>query len=296
MLRRLGCALPAVVVALGLTWVLLDALPGDVCETFRPPDMDSDAYAAMRTAWGCDTTGLARLLGLRGALLAAPTEVGPALSASLALTVPALVFANLGGLVLGAAQAGDSRRDRVLTLLASFGWSVPLFLVAYLARELVTATHLPLPILARSPVGDTGVVDAIHRALLPILVLSVPLLVHHARYYRAVFAVERHRPHLRAARARGLPPGRIRVHHLARNLLPTVCTRVGLDFAWLVPGAVLVERAFWFPGAGLLLVDAAGEPRMAVVLTIVAAAATFTALGAALGEGAAALVDPRLRT
>mgnify|MGYP003350628516 CR=1 FL=1 len=97
-----------------------------------------------------------------------------------------------------------------------------------------------------------------------------------------------------AARARGLDPRRIRAH-VGRNVLPTVLTRVGLDFSWLIPGAVIVERAFWYPGLGSLLVTAAMEPRLGTVLAIVALAACTTVAGAVLGEAGAALVDPRLR-
>jgi peptide/nickel transport system permease protein len=63
-------------------------------------------------------------------------------------------------------------------------------------------------------------------------------------------------PFLQTARAKGLPPRRIRYVHAARNALPPMITRFGLRLAFMVTGALVVETIHSYPGLGTLLFNA----------------------------------------
>ena len=98
------------------------------------------------------------------------------------------------------------------------------------------------------------------------------------------------------ARAKGVSPLRVMLHHVLRNALVPVLVLVGLSLPALFSGAVFVEAVFAWPGVGRVLVDAVHARDYPVVLAAATVSAVLVVLGNLLADGLAACVDPRIRS
>jgi peptide/nickel transport system permease protein len=101
--------------------------------------------------------------------------------------------------------------------------------------------------------------------------------------------------HVRTARAKGLPGGRIVWHHVLRNALPPVVTLIGLSLPTLVAGAVVTETVFGWPGMGRLAMESIYAFDLPMLLGIVLVAAITVQVGNLGAELVVARLDPRLR-
>jgi len=101
-------------------------------------------------------------------------------------------------------------------------------------------------------------------------------------------------PYIQTARAKGLPPARVRYAHAARNALLPVVTRFGLRLAFMVTGAVVVERIYAYPGVGTLLFNAIQARDLPVIQNVVLMSSLMV-LGVIMTlEWAYRIVDPRI--
>jgi peptide/nickel transport system permease protein len=100
--------------------------------------------------------------------------------------------------------------------------------------------------------------------------------------------------YVETARAKGLPPRRVRYAHAARNALLPLVTRFGLRLAFMVTGALVIERIYSYPGLGTLLFNAIQARDLPVIQAVVLASSVLV-LGAILAlECLYRLIDPRI--
>jgi glutathione transport system permease protein len=76
-----------------------------------------------------------------------------------------------------------------------------------------------------------------------------------ARFTRSAFVEVIAAEYVRTARAKGVPEQGVIWKHTFRNALIPVITLTGLQFGFLLGGAIVVETVFAWPGLGRLLVD-----------------------------------------
>ena len=93
-------------------------------------------------------------------------------------------------------------------------------------------------------------VDAARHLVLPAVVLALYNIGLLTRYTRTAVLDVVHNDYIRAARAKGLSGSRVVLRHVLRAALPSVITVIGLAFANVMTGAVLVENIFAWPGIG----------------------------------------------
>lgn len=139
------------------------------------------------------------------------------------------------------------------------------------------------------------VLDVLRHLALPLATLLLAWFPGNFLLARASMVLVLGHAFLDTARAKGLPPIRIRYAHAARNVLLPMATRFGLRFALMVTGALVVETIFSYPGLGTLLFNAIGARDLPLIQGIV----LFSAL-AVLGvnlllEGVYGHLDPRVR-
>lgn len=102
-------------------------------------------------------------------------------------------------------------------------------------------------------------------------------------------------PYITTARAKGLPPTRVRYAHSARNALLPLVTRLGLRMAFMITGALVVETIFSYPGLGTLLYNAIGNRDLPLIQGVVLASAlVFLGLNLAL-DMVYRRLDPRIK-
>jgi peptide/nickel transport system permease protein len=115
------------------------------------------------------------------------------------------------------------------------------------------------------------------------------------RFYRTVFVEETGRDYVRTARAKGCGDGRIMAHHVLRNAMIPILTRVVVAIPFLFMGSLLLEPFFGIPGLGSMTVDAIHGNDFATLRTMVFIGALLFVLGQIATDIGYTLVDPRVR-
>lgn len=170
--------------------------------------------------------------------------------------------------------------------LTNLGLALPSIILAPLA-VLVFAV-----ILGWLPVGGTG--GPAHYVLPPVA-LALPFTAAIARLTRGSVAETMVEPHVRTARAKGLPTRRIlRRHVLPLALLPVV-SFLGPAAAALLTGSVVIEQVFDLPGIGRYFVQGALNRDYTLVMGVVIVYAGLILLFNLLVDLAYARLDPRIR-
>ncbi len=190
---------------------------------------------------------------------------------------------------LGVVLAVNARKRwaKAVSALLVAAWSVPSFWLAVIGLMLFASPRffnwLPVQGLA-----DGGFI-------LPVLCLTWPTLVVATRQVRSAMQEALGQDYVKAARARGIPEGRVIWRHALRNSLLPVVTMLGLHLPHLVGGSVVIERIFGIPGMGLLAFEAIGTrdyPTVMGVATVMALATMASMLVVDLAYG---FIDPRIR-
>jgi len=218
------------------------------------------------------------------------------LGVTLPLTLFAMILSTLIGLPLGilAARRRGSLADTGLMVLAQLGVAVPNFWFGMLLVLLFSVTLRWLPPGGFVPWGDNPI-GAFNSLILPAFALALPQAAILARVTRTALVDVQSADFIRTARAKGLTMSEAIWRHGVRNALLPVLTILGLQFAYLVAGTVIVENVFYLPGLGRLIFDAISARdlilvRSAVIILVLAVIGTMF-----LTDLAYAWVDPRLR-
>ena len=210
------------------------------------------------------------------------------LPATIELAVAAMLLATVFGVVLGviAAVRPYSIWDNLSSFLAISGVSMPTFWLGLMLILIFSVT------LRWFPVSGRG---GLRHLVLPALTLAATSSAIIARQTRSDMLEVLHQDYVRTARAKGLTEQGVVFRHALRNALIPTTTVVGLQFGYLLGGAVITETVFAWPGVGRLLVDGIKFRDFPVVQATVLVLATifvFVNLGVDLLYMA---LDPRIK-
>ena len=134
----------------------------------------------------------------------------------------------------------------------------------------------------------------LHRAILPVMALALPVLASLARIVRASMVEVMRQDYIRTARAKGLPEHTVVTVHALRNALLPFLTSFGVMAGYLFGGSVVVEQVFALPGLGRLMVGAIAERNYPLVqASILLATLSFVVINT-LVDLLYAAVDPRI--
>jgi peptide/nickel transport system permease protein len=145
--------------------------------------------------------------------------------------------------------------DRALMGFSVMGFSVPVFVLAYLLIWLVSLKLGWLPVQGYARFSD-GVFNFLRHLILPAVTLSVIYIALIARVTRASVLEALGEDYIRTARAKGLPEMRVLVRHALANAAVPIATVIGIGVAILIGGVVVTESVYAIPGLGRLTVDA----------------------------------------
>jgi peptide/nickel transport system permease protein len=263
--RRVLYALP---IAFGVSIVvfsLIHLAPGDPLSAVIG-EADASLIAEMRAAFGYDKPLYVQYFiwlgnvvsGEFGYSLRSGQPVLNALLPAAANTMTLGVLASLFGFSLGivagmfAGYNYGTWLDKAVSSAAITGVSMPHY---WLAIILVIVFSVELGWLPAMGLGDASSLfslEALEHMILPAVALcAIPCAIV-ARTTRACVMEILNMEFVEALRARGLTEGRILLH-VTRNALPTVLAVMGIQFAHLLAGSILVETVFSWPGTGYLL-------------------------------------------
>jgi len=307
-LRRLIGFAVTLLLAAAVIFLLLDLLPGDPARFILGINASAEAVAALRTQLGLDAPAHERFLGwvwgmLHGDFGVSVTQRAPVaaliaerLAVTLPLTLIAMAISMAVGLPIGilAARRRGKATDTALMVLAQTGVAIPNFWFGMLLTLLFAVTLRWLPPGGFTPWQEDGWA-ALRGLIMPGLALALPQASILARVMRTALVDVTGQDFIRTARAKGMTLGEAVWRHGVRNAFLPVLTILGLQFAFLIAGTIIVENVFYLPGLGRLIFTAISERDLVLVrgaTIVLVLAVTLTMLLVDLAYG---LVDPRLR-
>jgi len=311
--RRVAGTLALLGVVVVLTFLLLSAAPGDTALALAGASgADPEYLALLRERLGIDAPlpyqiG-AYLLGvLQGDLGFSTVQGQPVvdvvvgrLPATLLLAGSALVFAGVGGVLLGvvAAARRGIRLDGAISVGSLIAFSLPVFWLGQLMVGLFAVRLGLLPAGGMTSAERMGglerALDVWRHLLLPATALGSLLLALVLRTTRAAMIEALGEDYVTAARGRGIREPAVLLRHALRNALRPVITVITAEVALVLTGAVLVERVFAWPGLGTLLLDSVLTRDTPTLVGILLLSAFVVAVVNLLGDLLYMRVDPRV--
>jgi peptide/nickel transport system permease protein len=230
-------------------------------------------------------------------------EIKSGLPRTMALAIGAALIWMFFGVALGmyGARHPDGLRDRVLTILALVGISMPVFWIGalmnhYLGFELTQALGFELfPNGGYVPFAENPL-EWSHHLILPWIALSILFIGVYSQVLRSNLLETSNEDFVRTARAKGLSSRRVLFKHVLRNSLIPVVTLWGLDFAVVIGGgAILTETVFDLQGVGQYSAEAIGQLDVPPILAVTMLGAFFVVIVNAVVDIVYAFLDPRIR-
>lgn len=301
-LIRLAASIPTLLVLATLTFVLLHLAPGGPFDSERvlPPEI----LAALERSYHLDEPvwkQFGRYIGglFTGDLGASYEYADRSVGSLIAEGAP--VSFLIGTLAMGLALAAGGtvgvlaalRRgrftDRALMAFAVGGLSIPVYVVAPL-MVLVFAVGL-----GWLPAGGWEAGRA-SDLVLPVIALALPQAAVIARLTRGAMLESLGAPHVRTARAKGLPPRDVVLRHALRPALMPVLSYLGPALAGIVTGSVVIEQIFGVPGIGRHFVQAALNRDYPLVMGVVLFYGALIVVFNFVVDILYGVLDPRVRT
>ncbi|MBP6418208.1 MAG: ABC transporter permease [Giesbergeria sp.] len=312
LLRRFATLLLTLLCASGVVFVVLDVLPGNAAQVLLGPDAAPEAVAELAVQLGLDQPPLQRygqwlaglLRGDWGDSYAYGSPVRELIGERLWLTVPlallAMALATVLALSAGIYAAAHHRKggDIGVMVLAQIGIAIPNFWFAILLI-LLFSVQLQWFSAGGFPgwsEGDGGGVWPALKALaLPALSLAVVQAAILARITRSAVLDVLREDFVRTARAKGLSRRAALWRHVLRNALIPVVTVMGLQFANLLAGTIVVENVFYLPGLGRLIFQSIANRDLIVVRNCVMLLAAMVVAVNFVVDVLYAAIDPRVQ-
>ena len=268
-----------------------------------------DAVAALREQMGLNHGLLSRYVSWLGGMLTLDfgrsyTYSVPVIdliaeraAVSLPLAVIALLLSTVIAIPVGVFAAARRGRpaDTVAMAASQVGVAVPNFWFALLLVY-VFAVWLRLVPAGGFPGWSAGAWPALKALALPAIALALPQAAILARVTRAALIEVLGEDFVRTARAKGLPRSAVLWRHALRNAMLPVITILGLQFAFLIAGTVIIENVFYLPGLGRLAFQAINQRDLIVVESVVMLLVATVVVVNLLVDISYAVVDPRLRS
>ncbi|WGH79690.1 ABC transporter permease [Jannaschia ovalis] len=311
MLRALGRRALSLILSLAVAslviFVMLQAVPGDPAAFMLGLNAQPETVAALRAELGLEgplparyldwvggmLTGdfgqsytyrvpVARLVADRIGVSAPLAAYALALTVLIALPVGLIAAAKRGGPadwgIMGATQLGIA--------IPNFWFAMLLVFVFAVTLRWVGAGGFP---------GWDDPLAALGALTLPAIALALPQASILARVLRSALLDVLDQDYIRTARAKGLSRRATVIRHALRNALIPVLTILGLQFSFLLAGAIIIENVFFLPGLGRLIFQGITQRDLIVVQSVTMLLVAAVILVTFLVELAYTLADPRLR-
>lgn len=306
--RRSGSLLATLVVASIVVFVVIEVVPGDPASFMLGMNAQPETVAALRSELGLDQSKIARYIQwvsgmLRGNFGQSYTYrtpvadmIGDRLWISLPLAVYALTLSTLIALPAGIYAASRRARaaDSIVMGFTQLGIAVPNFWFALLL-VLFFAVNLGWFSAGGFAGWDAGVWPAMKSLTLPAVSLALPQAAILTRVMRSSLLDILHEDYIRTARAKGLSERQALIRHALRNAMIPVLTIIGLQFSFLIAGAIIIENVFYLPGLGRLIFQSIAQRDLIVVESVVMLLVFAVVMVTFMVDVAYAWVDPRLR-
>ncbi|KFI33976.1 peptide ABC transporter [Haematobacter missouriensis] len=307
-LSRITSLLLSLIVASVAIFAVIESVPGDPATFMLGMNAEPDTVAALRREMDLDRPVAERYLrwiagmatGDFGTSYTYRVPVGELIGQRVAVSFPlalyALVLSVLIGLPAGllAASRRGSVTDWSVMGVTQLGIAVPNFWFAMLLVLLFSITLRWFPS-GGFPGWSAGPWPVVKSLTLPAIALALPQASILARVMRSALIETLGQDYIRTARAKGLSLRRAILGHALRNALIPVLTILGLQFSFLLAGAIIIENVFYLPGLGRLIFQGITQRDLIVVRSAVMLLVFTVIVVNFLTDLAYMFIDPRLR-
>jgi peptide/nickel transport system permease protein len=308
-LLEIGLTLLGVAV---LVFVTLRVLPGDQITAslgVEAGDMSDAQLAALRAYYGMDQPLHLQFLSWLGSVLTGnlgyDRDTGRSVLdmtlSALPITFELAILATVVGLAIGiplallSASKPDSARDAIAQTVGLAALAIPSFLLGSLLLAYVSKLFRYNP----NSLGFARLTDDpwlnLQQLMFPAIVLGFGLAAPIMRTARTALLEVQSQDFVRTARGKGVSPGRIRTRHVLRAALIPIVTMTGIQFGYLLGGAIVVEQIFSVPGLGRQVLLGIQQKEFAVVQSTVLVIALLFVLVNLATDWIYRIVDPRVR-
>jgi len=306
--RRLGATFIVMAVVALVVFSLLFLTPGDPAAVIAGDIATDDEIKQIRAKLGLDEPFLVQFGGwvwrlLHGDLgtsiftnLPVATLIAQRVQPTVSLTLCTLLVAVLIAVPLGvvaAAKAG-TWADRFVMGFSVLGFSVPVFVLAYLLIIVFSVRLEWLPVQGYRPLTE-GIGPWLSHLILPSIALGTVYMALIARITRAAMLDVLSQDYIRTANAKGLAPRAVLTRHALKNAGVPIVTVIGIGIALLISGAIVTETVFAIPGIGRLTVDAILRRDYPIIQGVILLFSAVYVLINLLVDLSYRLFDPRIR-
>ena len=307
-IRRILATIPVMAVVAIFVFALLYLSPGDPAAIIAGDTATVDDIARIRAKLGLDQPfyiqfgdwiwrllqgdlGISIFTNLPVAKLI-EQRLEPTVALSLATLIVSVVAAIPMG-VLAAWRAG-SWIDRLVMVFAVLGFSVPVFVLAYMLIYVFAIRLDLLPVQGYVSITQ-GFWPFLSHIILPSIALGMIYAALIARITRASMLDVLAQDYIRTAQAKGLANQQVLIGHALKNAAVPIATIIGIGVALLISGVVVTETVFAIPGLGRLTVDAILRRDYPIIQGIILVFSGAYVLVNLLVDLSYTLIDPRIR-
>ena len=303
-IKRIGIAIPTLLILIAVTFYLMHAAPGGPFTSERP--LPAQVLANIEAKYGLDqplsTQYFIYLRNLsRGDFGISFTQENREVNdiirehfpVSAILGILAIVFAATGGVLFGALTALYRNRlpDYIIMILVILGISVPSFVIAAMSQLMLVGINN----MAGSTILPVAGWGTILHMLVPALVLGLGTMAYLTRLMRSSMLEIIGSDYIRTAKSKGVPPPRIFAKHQLRNAILPVVTVLGPSIAAITTGGFVVELVFAIPGLGRYFVQAVQQLDYTVIMGTTVFYGAFLVFMVILVDILYGFIDPRVR-
>ena len=308
LLRRTISFILTLFVVSAVVFAVMNILPGDPALTILGLDATEDALAALREELSLNDPIMLRYLhwvwdALRGDFgishsfrVPVADLVAERLPLTISLAFSGMLLTIILALALGISAAANHRMsgDWGVMFLSQLGIALPAFWLSILLVMLFAVKLRWLP-----PGGFPGYSEpwaAVRALILPTVALALVQSAVLARVTRSSALEVMRLDYIRTARAIGFSRQRVLWRHVLPNALIPIVTIVGLQFAALVTGTIVIENVFYLPGLGRLIFQSIGNRDLPLVQALVMLFAAIVVTANFIVDLLYIVIDPRLKT
>jgi len=301
--KRILLTVPTLLGISIITFVLLQALPGDPVQGLAGDRADPAVLERIRQDMGTDRPVVLQYAGylmmlMRGELgrslytnNSVRGDIAQKLPNTILLAAAAMLFSTIMGILLGIFMAVNRGTfwDRLALMLSTGGISLPVFWLGLLLIYLFAFRLQLLP-----PAGMGSGPGALAFLVLPASTLGLSSAAALARITRTSMLEVLSQPYITTARAKGLSAPVVVFKHAFKNTLIPVVTLIGLDFGSYLNGSILTETIFGWDGIGRYAVEGIFQRDYPVIMGCVLTGALLFVLVNLAVDLLYGLLDPRI--
>ncbi len=291
-----------------IIFLALEVVPGDPASVMLGVNAQPETVAALKQELGLNVSKPKRYFNWVSGMLAGDfgvsytyrTPVRDMIADRMVISFPLALYALLLSTLIAfpAGIIAATRRGAVADVsvmgTTQLGIAIPNF---WFAMILVSIFAIKLRWFSAGgfPGWEAGFLAGIKALTLPAIALALPQASILARVMRSSLLDTLGEDFIRTARAKGLTARQALWHHALRNAMIPVLTIIGLQFSFLLAGAIIVENVFFLPGLGRLIFQGITQRDLIVVESVVMLLVFAVVMVTFLVDIAYAAVDPRLR-